>query len=140
LRTAIDTNVISAIWTDEPSAKELIRTLRAAKSEGALLISPVVYVELHAYPGVSEVVIKDFLADSGIRVDFSLKESVWEEAGRRFAQYANRRRRSGSGDPKRLLADFLVGAHALLHADRLLSLDEAGYRQDFPELKLIPTS
>ena len=39
--------------------------------------------------------------------------------------------------PKRLLADFVIGAHALYSADRLLTLDEGRYRRDFPELKLL---
>jgi predicted nucleic acid-binding protein len=137
LRTAIDTNVLSAIWSDEPSAQSLIAQLGLVKAHGALLISPVVYVELLAYPRATNKFVKDFLLDTGISVDFILKERVWEEAGRRFAHYANRRRRSGSDGPKRLLADFLVGAHALLQADRLLSLDPAIYKHDFPELKLL---
>ena len=117
-----------------------MRRLGAAKAEGALLISPVVYVELLAYPKATENFVHEFLADTGITVDFVLKEGVWEEAGRRFAQYANRRRRSGSAHPKRLLADFLVGAHALLQADRLFSLDPGVYGQDFPELRLLRSS
>jgi predicted nucleic acid-binding protein len=38
---------------------------------------------------------------------------------------------------KRLLADFIIGSHALAQADRLMTLDPKRYRQDFPELKLI---
>jgi predicted nucleic acid-binding protein len=70
-------------------------------------------------------------------VDFDLEESVWLDAGRRFARYANQRRKSGDKEPKRLLADFLVGSHALLQADRLMSLDATRYRQCFPELRLV---
>jgi hypothetical protein len=39
--------------------------------------------------------------------------------------------------PKRLLADLVIGAHALIHADRLMTLDPARYRHDFPEFKLV---
>jgi predicted nucleic acid-binding protein len=39
--------------------------------------------------------------------------------------------------PRRLLADFIIGSHALAQADRLMTLDPKRYKQDFPELKLI---
>jgi predicted nucleic acid-binding protein len=43
------------------------------------------------------------------------------------------------GPPRRLLVDFVIGAHALLRADRLLTLDTSLYKQDFPDLKIITT-
>jgi predicted nucleic acid-binding protein len=66
-----------------------------------------------------------------------MKDEVWLDAGRRFARYATRRRKSGSGEAKRLLADFVIGSHALLQSDRLMSLDVDRYRRHFPELKLV---
>ncbi len=100
-------------------------------------ISPVVYAELLAYPKATESFVNGFLSDTGIIVDFDIESSVWVDAGRRFAQYATRRRKEGHGIPRRLLADFLIGSHALLQADRLMSLDAARYKQCFPELKLV---
>jgi predicted nucleic acid-binding protein len=41
------------------------------------------------------------------------------------------------GNAKRLPADFLVAAHAALHADRLMTLDATRYRQDFPKLRIV---
>jgi predicted nucleic acid-binding protein len=38
---------------------------------------------------------------------------------------------------KRLLGDFIVGAHALLQADRLMTFDPKRYKSHFPELKLL---
>jgi predicted nucleic acid-binding protein len=134
VRTAIDTNILFALWSNEPSAGRIPGRLGEAKNQGALLIAPVVYVELLAYPKATESFVNRFLSETGITVDFDLNESVWVDAGRRFA---NQRRKSGRGEPKRLLADFLVGSHALLQADRLMSMDAVRYRQYFPELKLI---
>jgi hypothetical protein len=137
MRTAIDSNVISAIWSGEPSAPGLIAQLGEARQEGALLISPFVFAELHAYPGATEDFIRKFAESTGVFIDYQLKEQVWAETGKRFASYAARRRQSSGSSPKRLLADFLIGAHALVQADRLMTLDPSRYRQDFPEVPLL---
>ena len=136
MRTSVDTNILSALWSNEPGAAGIAKDLSEAKQAGAVLISGVVYAELLAYPRATEQFIHDFFAETGIAVDLKLSDAVWMEAGRRFARYANRRRKAKGEGPKRLLADFLVGAHALLQADRLLTLDPVRYRQDFPELRL----
>jgi len=70
--------------------------------------------------------------------DFLLDEAVWQEAGATYAAYAQRRRHSKDGFSKRLLVDFIVGAHAILQADRLLTLDAARYQVAFPKLVTIP--
>jgi len=136
MRTAVDTNVLSALWSNEPGAGSIARLLSQAKETGAVLVSGVVYAELLAYPRATEKFVNNFFAETGIILDFRLDDVVWIEAGRRFAKYASRRRRAEGESPRRLLADLLVGAHALLQADRLLTLDPARYRQDFPELRL----
>lgn len=137
MRTAIDTNVVSAIWSGEASVPQLLTRLAEAKAEGALLVSPAVFVELHAYPGATEAFVREFLTSTGVEVDYRLGELVWLETARRFAGYATRRRQSSGNSPRRLMADFLIGAHALVQADRLLTLDSQFYEQDFPELRLL---
>jgi predicted nucleic acid-binding protein len=77
----------------------------------------------------TERFVDEFLTTTGIDVDCLLDEKIWREAGRRW--------RSGGGSPKRLLVDFLIGAHASLCADRLMTLDRDRYAQDFPRLRLI---
>jgi predicted nucleic acid-binding protein len=136
MRTAIDTNVLSALWSKEPAAPDIARNLAHAKSEGGLVVSAPVYAELLAYPKATEAFVNGFLSDTGIDVDFGLEQSVWIEAGRRFARYAQRRRRATRQSPKRLLADFVIGSHALARADRFMTLDPHRYKRDFPDLRL----
>jgi predicted nucleic acid-binding protein len=137
VRTAIDSNVFSAIWSGEASAAPAADKLGAAKMDGALLISPFVFAELLAYPGATESHVRGFLERTGVAIDYRLQEAVWDETGRRFARYAIRRRQSFGKSPRRLLADFLIGAHALVQADRLFTFDPTVYQQDFPEVKLL---
>jgi len=137
VRTAVDSNVISAIWSWEPSAERATIQLGEAKADGALLVSPFVFAELLAYPGATEAYVRRFLESTGVAIDFDLDERVWTETGLRYARYAARRRKSTGEGPRRIIADFLIGAHALVQADRLLTLDPKVYRQDFPEVSLM---
>src|ERR1700687_1508288 len=113
MRTAIDTNVLSALWSKEAFASDIAKNLGDAKTEGGLVVGAPVYAELLAYPKATESFVNSFLADTGITVDFELQQPVWLEAGRRFARYANRRRKTARRGPKRLLVDFIIGSHAL---------------------------
>lgn len=139
MRTAIDSNVISALWSREPLASQMADLLGQAQSQGGLVICAPIYAELLAHPKATAEFVDEFLGNASIVVDFVLDEPVWREAGRRFAAYAHRRRRSKGGAPKRLLVDFLVGAHASLSADRLLTLDASRYKHSFPGLRLFPS-
>jgi predicted nucleic acid-binding protein len=136
MRIAVDTKIVSALWSNEPTAPAIAKRLSEAKRYGALLVSGVVYCELLAHPQASSSFVNEFCDRTGIAIEFQFEDAVWREAGRRFANYAERRRRTTGNGPKRLLADFLVGAHALLQADRLMTLDERRYREDFPDLTL----
>jgi predicted nucleic acid-binding protein len=133
----VDTNVISALWSQEPSASRTTQLLGRAQAEGGLVIAAAVYAELLAHPGATIQFVDEFLISTRIAIDFDLGEAVWRDAGGRFAAYAERRRRSGGGNPKRLLVGFLIGAHAISKADRLLTLDASRYREDFPKLRLM---
>jgi predicted nucleic acid-binding protein len=139
MRTALDTNILSAVWSGEPSAAAIAAQLSKARAQGALVVSAPVYVELAAIPvvNVSVQLVEKLLGEMAITVDFDLEEGVWRLAATRFSAYAIRRRRSGGGSPKRLLVDFLIASHALLKADRLMTLDANRYGVDFPNLRLI---
>lgn len=137
MRTAIDSNVLTALWSNESVASNAEQSLARAQAEGGLVVGAPVYAELLAHPRITESLLNAFLADTAIDVDFELGRDVWLDAGRRFALYAKRRRRLTHENPKRLLADFIIGSHALTQADRLMTLDARRYERDFPELKLV---
>jgi predicted nucleic acid-binding protein len=137
LRTAVDTNVFSALWSSEPTAQLVIRLLGQARSAGSIAICGPVYAELFAHPKVTSGFVDKFLTDTEVQIDFDCGEKTWRDVARSYALYAERRRRSDSNSAKRLLVDFVVGAHAMHHADQLLTLDASRYRTDFPELKVI---
>jgi hypothetical protein len=137
MRTALDTNILSPVWSGEPSAGAIVAQLSKARAEGALVVSAPVFVELSAMPAVKVQRIEKLLGEMTIAVDFDLGEDVWQLAATSFAAYAIRRRRSGGGSPKRLLVDFVIASHALLKADRLMTRDANRYGLDFPNLRLI---
>ena len=135
--TALDTNILSVIWSGSAEAADVAASLSRASEEGAVIIGGPVYAELLAYPRATPDFVETFLADTRIAVEFDMHKDIWTDAGRRFGEYSKRRRRSGVGEPKRLLIDFLVGSHALHRADRLYTLDASRYKRDFPELDLL---
>jgi len=135
--TAIDTNVIFALWHDDPALSQAAEAaLDAAFSRGTLIVAAPVFAELIAAPGRGEAFVSSFLEENGIAIDWNLHEGIWRSAGRAFQAYAERRRKQRDQGTRRLLVDFLIGAHAHIRGYRLLSLDERLYRAAFPTLKV----
>lgn len=137
MRTALDTNIVSAVWLAVPTAGVIATALARVRSEGALVISAPVFVELSAVPGLTAQIVRKALAEMSISIDFDLGEDVWQLAATTFSNCAIRRRRSGGGSAKRFPADFIIAAHAQLKADRLMTRDAKRYSLDFPNLRLI---
>jgi hypothetical protein len=134
---ALDTNILSALWNDNDALNLVARkALEAASGQGALVICGVVYAELIGAPGRAEAFVDRFCEEAGITVEWELKEKIWRAAGREFQAYAARRKKHGRSEPRLLLADFLIGAHALENGYKLLTLDEGIYKAAFPRLKL----
>ncbi|MBO1438386.1 type II toxin-antitoxin system VapC family toxin [Meiothermus sp. CFH 77666] len=134
--TALDTNILIGLWLpDHPFNQKAERALEAAAAAGSLIITPMVYAELLAAPGKTRLWVEEFLDDVGIRVDWNITETSWLEAGEAFADYAHRRRKQTTQAPRRILADFVIGAHALHQADRLLSTD-GWYKTIYKRLRL----
>ena len=128
---AVDTNVILDVAADDPvHAPESERLLAEALDSGSLVICDVVYAELAPQYETREGLDRA-LAGLGVRVIESGLDVAWL-AGRKWYAY-----RMAGGSRQRLLADFLIGAHALIHAECLLTRDRGFYKTYFPELKLM---
>jgi len=139
MTTAIDTNVIVALWDGEPETSERAQTsLDRSFEQGLLVVAAPVFAELTAAPGRNEKFVESFFRRTGVRIDWVLDEKVWRIAGTAFQRYVARRRSHGDPGPRRILADFLIGAHAFRHGYALLTTDKRLYRAAFPELVLLP--
>ncbi len=137
MTTAVDTNVIVALWDgDDQTSGAAQAALDAALERGGLVVSAPVVAELMACPGRSEDFVGAFLEDTGIVVQWNLEEAIWRVAGRALQAYAVRRRRQRLPGPRRILADFLIGAHARERGYSLLTLDKRLYRMAFHGLTI----
>jgi predicted nucleic acid-binding protein len=135
MTTAIDTNIIVALWDKDPTLSLAAQTaLETAFNRGGVAVSAPVFAELMAAPGRTETFVNSFLEETGIVVEWELGEAVWRSAGRAFRSYAERRRKQRDSGTRRILADFLIGAHAEKRGYRLLTLDERLYRAAFPSI------
>ena len=132
----MDTNVFIALFSGEEEASTSAQTaLEAARAAGPLVISPAVYSELVA--GGDASFVERFLAEKGVEVDWDQNRDAWRTAGVRYGEYARvRHRQKGDTGPRHILADFLIGAHALHRAQVLLTSDTGVYGTYFSELTL----
>lgn len=138
MTTAVDTNVFIALWYKDDALNTLARSaMDTAMARGTLVICAPVFAELVASPRRTEAFIDYFLKEAGIAIDWNMDEQIWRTAGRAFQAYASRRRRHSDPGPRRILADFLIGAHALRRGYRLLTLDEGLYRSAFARLTIV---
>lgn len=132
MTTAIDSNVlIDVIGQRNAFTAAAIAALDEGMRRGGLVVSPVVAAEIASH----------FPTPAGLRVAFEamhleLRPFAWSDLHRAGECYAGYCRRSAKPRP-RMLADFLVGAHAEAHADALLTRDRGYYARYFPKLRLI---
>lgn len=137
MTSCVDTNVLSALLAAEPTASAIARALNTLQRAGPLIIHGSVYAELLAAPGNTQDHLGFLLQRGQIQVDWDTSETVWQMSGQAYGAYARRRAKSGGGQPRRILADFLIGAHALSLGATLVTLDDTHYRNAYPTLTLV---
>jgi len=129
--TAVDTN----IFLDITSGGEFVRNesalaLENAAESGPVVISTVCYSELSVSFRI-KAALDQFLRGLKVRTD-DLDAATAFLAGQFQREYKLR-----GGSRTRILADFLIAAHAQLHADRLLTRDSRFFSDSFLELKAV---
>jgi predicted nucleic acid-binding protein len=129
--TFVDTNVLLDVFLPDPKwGQGSKKILDQAFNEGSLVINEIIYAELSPQ-FVSQNLLDNTLKVLGIRV-ISLDRETAYLAGTKWKKY-----RESGGTRNRVLADFLVGAHAKMHAERLLTRDRGFYKKYFKDIKIM---
>lgn len=132
--TAIDSNVLIDVFGMDPHFHERSKAaLRKCLEDGAVVCSEVVYAELASQFGTSSGLDEAFDA-------WNIAYAPVEKEAARMAGLKWREYRKNKGKRDRLVADFLIGAHATLQGDRLLTRDRGFYRAYFNKLKIFDPS
>jgi predicted nucleic acid-binding protein len=129
LITAIDSSVLLDVLVEgAPDAERSYEALAAARERGRMIVCPVVWSEVRAlFKRANDMAA---ITDAGIEFDPFDRETS-ELAGKMWRAY-----RSGGGRRVRLIADFLIAAHAQIRADCLLTRDRGFARRYFGKLRV----
>jgi predicted nucleic acid-binding protein len=127
----VDTNVLVDVLENDPEwADWSIGQLRAQSKVHRLAINPVIYSELSLTFSTVEALDKT-IAELGLAM-IEVPRPALFLAGKAFVRY---RRQGGTKDS--VLADFFIGAHAVVSRYPLLTRDTRRYLSYFPDVQLI---
>ena len=132
--SALDSSVLLDVLTaDRQFADSSEALIRRGALEGKLVVCEVVLAEIFpAFQSPSE--IRQFIADWHLEFVPASEESSLL-AGAQFASFLQRGGKGG-----RVVADFLIGAHAQVQADRLIARDRGYWRDYFKKLVVLDPS
>ncbi len=125
---AVDTNVLFDVLFDGPTADASMLALGDALTVGPVVMCDVVAAELSSRGQGTELVA----AAREMGVQFLAME---EKSAVRAGEMMHRYRQNG-GPRGRAVPDFLIGAHALLQCNGLITLDAGFNRQYFKGLPI----
>ncbi len=129
--TAVDTNIIIDILEPDPVFGPASRAaLKSCFQDGSVIACEVVWAEVATAYSKKIVEAVDVMSRIGIEYSAMTLEATLE-AARRWSIF---RKKNKVRD--RIVADFLVGGHAIELSDRLLTRDRGFYRDYFKPLKI----
>lgn len=128
---AVDSSVLIDMLIDDAFHAEASQAcIEEALAIGDVVVCEAVVAEVQAMLDTS-MNLMDTLGGLGVRF-----EPITEAAAMR-AGHMNKRFRARGGKRERVVADFLVGAHALLQCNALITRDAGFFRDYFKGLKVI---
>jgi predicted nucleic acid-binding protein len=128
---AVDSSVLLDVLTEDPQfAAASADTLTQALRVGEVVICDAVIAEVQSMLDTRDTAM-DALGEFGIRY-LATSEQAAVRAG-----HMQRRFRDRGGRRERVVADFLIGAHAMMQCEALITRDAGFYRDYFKGLKVI---